>query len=130
MLMLNFKVNANPPVPQGPEFAKVQMEGLPEGEVDFDDNKQLVFTGSRLANDKTAGDTFKIELRPDKGEATAVLDELKNITVSEDGTTLTCVNEVNTSGKPDGSWWGRDALVTLTTGGRSATLWVKFHDWN
>ena len=130
MLTLNFKVNANPPVPQGPEFTRVTMGEFPENEVDFDDTTPLVFHGSGLAYDAQAGDTFKIELRPDKGAATAVLEELKSITVSEDGTTLSCVNEVNTSGKPDGSWWGRDALVTLTTGGKTATLWVKFHDWN
>ena len=40
------------------------------------------------------------------------------------------INEVNTSGKPDGSWWGRDALITVTIGGVAATHWVKFHDWN
>jgi len=117
-----------PPAPVNPEFTSVTMGEFPENEVDFDDHTPLVFHGTNLAYN--AGDTLKIELRPDKGEATAVLDELKSISASADGTTLSCINEVNTSGKPDGSWWGRDALVTLTTGGKTASLWVKFHDWS
>ena len=119
-----------PPPVTDPEFTKVTMGEFPENEVDFDDNTPLVFQGVNLAYNAEAGDTLKIELCPDKGAATAILDELKSITVSQDGTTLSCINEVNTSGKPDGSWWGRDALVTLTTGGKTASLWVKFHDWN
>ncbi len=117
-----------PPAPVNPEFTGVTMGEFPENEVDFDDHTPIVLHGVNLAYN--AGDTLKIELRPDKGEATAVLDELKSITPSADGTTLSCINEVNTSDKTDGEWWGRDALVTLTTGGKTATLWVKFHDWS
>ena len=130
MMTLTFKVNANPPAPSGPEVTRATMGEFPENEVDFDDHTPIVLTGSGLAYNAGAGDTLKIELRPDKGEATAVLDELKSITPSADGTTLSMINEVNTSGKPDGSWWGRDALITVTIGGVAATHWVKFHDWN
>ena len=128
MIALTFKVNANPPAPSGPEVTRATMGEFPENEVDFDDHTPIVLTGSGLAYN--AGDTLKIELRPDKGEATAVLDELKSITPSADGTTLSFINEVNTSSKADGEWWGRDALITVTIGGVAATHWVKFHDWN
>ena len=130
MMTLTFKVNANPPAPSGPEVTRATMGEFPENEVDFDDHTPIVLHGVNLAYNAAAGDTLKIELRPDKGEATAVLDELKSITPSADGTTLSFINEVNSSSKADGEWWGRDALVTLTTGGKTATLWVKFHDWN
>ena len=113
-----------------PEITSATMGEFPVNEVDFDENTPIVLHGVNLTYNAGDGDTLKIELRPDKGDATAVLDQLKSITPSADGTTLSMINEVNTSGKPDGSWWGRDALVTLTTGGKTAELWVKFHDWN
>ena len=113
-----------------PTITFVTMGEFPENEVDFDDHTPIVLHGVNLAYNAAAGDTLKIELRPDKGEATAVLDELKSITPSADGTTLSCINEVNTSSKADGEWWGRDELITVTIGGVTATHWVKFHDWN
>ena len=136
MHRIRFKTQAVrlPPKPTppatDPEFTSATMGEFPVNEVDFDDHTPIVLHGVNLTYNAAAGDTLKIELRPDKGAATAVLDELKSITPSADGTTLSCINEVNTSGKPDGSWWGRDALVTLTTGGKTATIWVKFHDWS
>ena len=68
-----------------PEITSATMGEFPENEVDFDDHTPLVFHGTNLAYNAAAGDTLKIELRPDKGEATAILDQLKSITPSADG---------------------------------------------
>ena len=70
MLLLTFKVNANPPVPQGPEVTRVRMGVFPDDEVDFDDTTPVVVTGSGLTLGE--GDAVKIELCPGKGEAVSV----------------------------------------------------------
>ena len=124
MLLLTFKVNANHPVPQGPEVTRVRMGDFPDDEVDFDDTTPVVVTGSGLTLGE--GDAVKIELCPGKGEAVAVLDELEN--VESGGTQLTFLNGTNSSSRPDGDWWGQDALLTVTVGGVSATRWLKFRN--
>ena len=126
MLTLNFKVNANPPVPQGPEVTRVRQGELPDDEIDFDEENRVVVTGTGLALGD--GDSIKLQLCPDKGAAIATMTSFKNIESSD--TELSFLNDRNSSGKPDGDWWGQDALLTVTVGGVSATRWLKFHDWS
>ena len=124
--MLTFKVNANPPAPQGPEVTRVTMGDMPDDEIDFSNNVPTVVTGRGLA--LGANDKVKIELCPNKGEAVAVLDELEDVTSSD--TQITFMNGTNSSTRPDCDWWGQDALLTVTVNGESATRWLKFHDYN
>lgn len=84
-------------------------------------------TGRGLSLD--AGDTVKLELRPNKGAAIAVLDQLRDIQVSPDGTELSFLNYVNSSSHPDGDWWGQDVLLTVTIGGIPTTRWLTFKNW-
>ena len=75
-----------------------------------------------------AGDTVKLELCPDKGAAIAVLDQLRDIQSTPDGTELSFLNYVNSSSRHDGDWWGQDILLTATIGGIPTIRWLKFHD--
>ena len=122
MLMLTFNVNANPPVPQGPEITLVKQQNpdLPDDEIDF--GGPIIATGEDLQMGE--GDTIKIELYRD-GEPFAVLDKLQSIVSIP--TAISFSNETNTSRCPDGDWWGQDVLLTINSGGVAATRWLKFH---
>lgn len=117
-------MDANPPAPHGPEITLVKQGDLPDDEVDFCtlDGPRTVVTGSGLA--LGAEDTVKLELRPGKGEVEATLDQLEDLRSSD--SELSFLNHVNSSGHPDGDWWGQDVLLTVTAGGAEATRWVKF----
>jgi hypothetical protein len=121
MTMLTFKVNANPPAPQGPEITLVKQQNpdLPEDVIDF--GGPIVATGENLQMGE--GDTIKIELY-EGGEPVDVLDRLGAIVSIPTAISFTCSN---TSHHPDGEWMGKDVLLTVTIGGVSATRWLKFH---
>ena len=123
MTTLKFSIAANPPR----MITLVKHGELPDDEIDFctDTGPRTVVTGRGLA--LGAGDTVKLELRPNKGDAIAVLDQLRDIQSSPDGTQLSFLNYVNSSSHPDGSWWGHDVLLTITIGGNPTTRWLKFH---
>ena len=120
--MLTFKVNANPPTPQGPEVTRVKQQNPdpPDDEIDF--GGPIVATGENLQMDE--GDTIKIELY-EGGEPVDVLDRLGAIVSTPTAISFTCSN---TSHHPDGEWMGKDVLLTVTIGGVSATRWLKFRD--
>ena len=120
--MLTFKVNANPPAPQGPEITLVKQQNpdLPEDVIDF--GGPIVATGENLQ--MGVGDTIKIELY-EGGEPVDVLDRLGAIVSIPTAISFTCSN---TSHHPDGEWMGKDVLLTVTIGGVSATRWLKFRD--
>lgn len=124
MTTLKFSIAANPPR----TITRVKHGDLPDDEVDFcsDTGPRTVVTGRGLA--LGVGDTVKLELRPNKGEPIAVLDQLRDIQSSE--TEISFMNYVNSSSEPDGGWWGRDVLLTVTISGKPVTRWLKFHDWS
>ena len=124
MTTLKFKIAANPPR----TITRVKQGDLPDDEIDFcsDTGPRTVVAGRGLA--LGAGDTVKLELCPNKGEPIAVLDQLRDIQSSE--TEISFMNYVNSSSEPDGGWWGRDVLLTVTINGKPVTRWLKFHDWN
>ena len=126
MTKLVFKINAAAPTLR---ITRVKQGDMPDDTIDFcsDSGPRTVVTGSGLA--LGAADTVKLELCPNKGAAIAVLDQLRDIQSSPDGTELSFLNYVNSSSHPDGSWWGQDVLLTVTIGGISTTRWLTFKNW-
>ena len=121
MLQLTFKVAAAPPPRHKITLVKQQNPDLPEDVIDF--GGPIVATGENLQMGE--GDTIKIELY-EGGALVAVLDELQSVVSIP--TAISFSNRSNTSGIPDGDWWGKDVLLTVTIGGESATRWLKFHN--
>ena len=121
MLQLTFKVAADPPPRHKITLVKQQNPDLPEDVIDF--GGPIVATGENLQMGE--GDTIKIELY-EGGALVAVLDELQSVVSIP--TAISFSNRSNTSGIPDGDWWGKDVLLTVTIGGESATRWLKFHN--
>ena len=121
MLQLTFKVAADPPSRHKITLVKQQNPDLPEDVIDF--GGPIVASGENLQLGE--GDTLKIELYRD-GEPFAVLDKLQSVVSIP--TAISFSNRSNTSGIPDGDWWGKDVLLTVTIGGESATRWLKFHN--
>jgi len=120
MLQLTFKVAAAPPPRHKITLVKQQNPDLPEDVIDF--GGPIVASGENLQMGE--GDTIKIELY-EGGALVAVLDELQSVVSIP--TAISFSNRSNTSGIPDGDWWGKDVLLTVTIGGESATRWLKFH---
>ena len=121
MLQLTFKVAADPPPRHKITLVKQQNPDLPEDVIDF--GGPIVASGENLQMGE--GDTIKIELY-EGGALVAVLDELQSVVSIP--TAISFSNRSNTSGIPDGDWWGKDVLLTVTIGGESATRWLKFHN--
>ena len=121
MLQLTFKVAADPPPRHKITLVKQQNPDLPEDVIDF--GGPIIATGENLQMGE--GDTIKIELY-EGGALVAVLDELQSVVSIP--TAISFSNRSNTSGIPDGDWWGKDVLLTVTIGGESATRWLKFHN--
>ena len=121
MLQLTFKVAADPPPRHKITLVKQQNPDLPEDVIDF--GGPIIATGENLQMGE--GDTIKIELY-EGGALVAVLDELQSVVSIP--TAISFSNETNTSRCPDGDWWGKDVLLTVTIGGESATRWLKFHN--
>ena len=124
MTTLKFSIAAIPPR----TITRVKQGDLPDDEIDFcsDTGPRTVVTGRGLA--LGAGDTVKLELRPNKGEPIAVLDQLRDIQSSE--TQISFLSYLNSSSHLDGDWRGENVLLTVTIGGKPVTRWLKFHDWS
>ena len=124
MTKLVFKINV-----AARQISRVKQGDMPDDMVDFcsDAGPRTVVTGRGLS--LNTGDTVKLELCPNKGAAIAVLDQLRDIQVSPDGTELSFLNYVNSSSHPDGDWWGQDVLLTITIGGIPTTRWLTFKNW-
>ena len=121
MLQLTFKVAANPPSMRKITLVQQQNPRLPDDEIDF--GGPIVAGGEGLQMGE--GDTIKLELYED-GEPVAVLDSLQSIVSIPTAISFTSNN--NSSSRPDGDWWGKDVLLTVTIGGERVTRWLKFHD--
>ena len=121
MMQIVFKVAAGPPPRHKITLVKQQNPDLPEDVIDF--GGPIVASGENLQMGE--GDTIKIELY-EGGALVAVLDELQSVVSIP--TAISFSNRSNTSGIPDGDWWGKDVLLTVTIGGVSATRWLKFHN--
>ena len=120
MLELTFKVAANPPPVR--RITLVQQEGYPDNEISFGE-VPIVAKGENL--EMGEGDTLKVELYED-GQPVDLLDQF--LSVVSTPTAISFVNRVNTSGRPDGGWWGRPVLLTATIGGEEVRHWVRFYD--
>ena len=119
MLELAFKVAANPPPVR--RITLVQQEGYPDNEISFGE-VPIVAKGENL--EMGEGDTLKIELYED-GQPVDLLDQF--LSVVSTPTAISFVNRVNTSGRPDGEWWGRPVLLTATIGGEEVRHWLRFY---
>jgi len=130
MLMLTFKVNAAPPVPQAPEITKVFLAGEQEPQddlVDFCDNTTKVRAVIPEADaEYLAGATIKMQLMHE-GAVWAELDEPDDVTTA-DGS-IEGRFDRNTSSRPDGDWWGQPCKVVVTfANGLVSTRDVTFKD--
>ena len=119
MLELTFKVAADKPSTR--KIALVQQVGYPDNVIDF--GGPIVAGGENLQMGE--GDTLKLELYED-GQPVDLLDQF--LSVVSTPTAISFVNRVNTSGRPDGEWWGRPVLLTATIGGEEVRHWLRFYD--
>ena len=125
MLQLTFKVAAAPPPRHKITLVKQQNPDLPDNEIYF--GGPIVAAGEDLQ--MGADDTMKIEMF-EGGAPVAVLDQANGsiVNVVSIPTAVSFSIIGNGSSAPDGDWWGRDVLLTMTVGGEPVSRWLKFHD--
>jgi len=123
-----FNIDApSPDPPSDPRITlvKQQYPDLPDDVIDI--NGPIVAAGGNLQMGE--GDTVKIELY-EGGEPVAQLDEANEsiANIVSIPTAISFSIASNGSTVPDGAWWGKDVLLTVTAGGKVATRWVRFQE--
>ena len=123
MTTLKFSVAAN--APRMITLVKQQNPDLPDDEIDF--GGPIVAAGVKLQ--MGADDTIKLELY-EGGEPVTELSQSNGSigNVVSIPTAISFAITGNGSQRPDGDWWGKDVLLTVTIGGEPVTRWLKFHN--